>query len=112
MSTLIKIVIYATDRGKHPFIEWQEDLDTRTRAVVISRLARVRGGNMGDCKRIKDGGGIWELRIDYGPGYRIYFGKEKTTVIVLLVGGDKKGQSRDIAKAKRYWFVYKESQDE
>lgn len=112
MSTLIKIIIYTTNQNKQPFIEWQEDLDTKTKAIALSRLARVRGGNLGNCKRIKDGGGIWEFRIDYGAGYRIYFGREKTTVVVLLIGGDKKSQSRDIAKAKRYWLIYKESQDE
>ncbi len=112
MNTLIKIIIYSTHQGKQPFIAWQEELDTKTKAVVLARLARVRGGNTGDCKRIKNGEGIWELRIDYGPGYRIYFGKEKAIVIVLLVGGAKKSQSRDIAKAKQYWLIYKESQNE
>ena len=112
MSTIIKIIIYTISSGKQPFIEWQKELDTKTKAIILSRLARIRGGNLGDCKHIKGGGGIWELRIDYGPAYRIYFGKKVTTIIVLLIGGDKRSQSRDITKAKRYWLTYKESSNE
>lgn len=66
-------------------------------------------GNFGDAKMIKGGEGIWELRIDYGPGYRVYFGKQGATIVILLTGGDKKSQNRDIAKAKRYWLDYKDS---
>jgi putative addiction module killer protein len=69
-------------------------------------------GNFGDCKLIKGGEGVSELRIDYGPGYRIYFGKDKATIVALLIGGNKGSQTRDIAKAKRYWLDYKESLDE
>ncbi len=65
-------------------------------------------GNFGDAKRIKGGEGVLELRISYGPGYRIYFGKDGSTVVVLLIGGDKGSQNRDIAKAKRYWLDYKD----
>lgn len=104
----IKISIFATSAGKKPFLEWQEKLDTNVRAVIKTRLDRVSLGNLGDSKIIKNGVGIWELRINYGPGYRIYFGKEGSHIIILLIGGDKKGQIRDIAKAKKYWGEYKE----
>jgi putative addiction module killer protein len=57
---------------------------------------------------IKGGEGVWELRIDYGPGYRIYFGKKGTTIVILLTGRDKKSQDRDIAKAKKYWLDCKD----
>ena len=97
----ITIIIYETDTGKQPFVEWQEKLGIKTESVVLTRLARVRCGNFGDCKQIKSGNGVYELVIDYGPGYRIYYGKKGTTIVVLLVGGDKGSQTRDIAKAKR-----------
>jgi putative addiction module killer protein len=112
MSTIIKVIIYTANNGKQPFIEWQQELDAKAKVVILSRLARIRGGNLGDCKQIKGGEGIWEFRIDYGSGYRIYFGKKGTTIIVLLTGGDKGSQNRDIAKAKRYWLAYKESINE
>lgn len=112
MSSMIQIIFYTTSTGKKPFIEWQDELDVKAKSVVITRLARVRLGNFGDCKQIKEGDGVWELRIDCGPGYRIYFGKRGTTIVVLLIGGDKGSQSRDIAKAKRYWLEYKRSEHE
>lgn len=74
----------------------------------MNRLDRIRIGNFGDAKKIQGGSGIWELRIDHGPGYRIYFGKKGTMIIVLLIGGSKKSQTRDIVKAKQYWLEYRE----
>ncbi len=105
---LIKIVIYATETGKEPFSKWEGELDKKMRAIIINRLNRIRLGNFGDTKRIQGGNGIWELRVDHGPGYRIYFGKEGTTIVILLTGGSKKSQIRNIAKAKQYWREYKE----
>ena len=105
--SLIKTIIYQTSTGKEPFTEWLVGLDKTTRAVVITRLKRVNLGNFGDCKLLQKASGVWELRIDYGSGYRIYFGKQGTTIIVLLVGGDKGSQERDIAKAQQYWLDYK-----
>lgn len=107
--SLIKISIYSTSTGKEPFSKWEDGLDKMMQAIVKNRLDRIRLGNFGDAKMIKDGGGIWELRIDIGPGYRIYFGKKGTTIVILLNGGDKKSQERDIEKAKRYWLDYKDS---
>ncbi len=104
----MKIVIYATDTGKEPFSDWENGLDKKIRAIVIKRLDRIKLGNFGDAKRIQSGNGIWELRIDHGPGYRIYFGKDETTIVILLTGGNKKSQTRDITKAKQYWLEYKE----
>jgi putative addiction module killer protein len=106
---LIKIIIYATATGKEPFSDWQDELDKKMRAIVRNRLDRIVLGNFGDAKMIKGGGGIWELRIDHGPGYRIYFGKQGSTVVILLTGGDKKSQNRNITKAKQYWLRSKES---
>lgn len=106
--SLIKIIIYSTSTAKEPYSEWEKKLDKITQAIVKNRLDRIRFGNFGDAKSIKGSGGIWELRIDYGPGYRIYFGTQKTTIVVLLTGGNKKSQNRDITKAKQYWLEYKE----
>lgn len=105
---LIKIIIYATSTGKEPYSTWEDKLDTKAKAVVKNRLDRMRLGIFGDAKTISGGAGIFEIRIDYGPGYRLYFGKNGTTIVILLTGGDKGSQSRDIAKAKQYWRDYKD----
>jgi putative addiction module killer protein len=105
----IKIVIYATHTGKEPFSNWENQLDKPIRAMIMRRLDRIKLGNFGDIKQIRNGNGIWELRIDCGPGYRIYLGRDGMKIIVLLAGGSKKTQTRDIAKAKQYWAEYKDS---
>ena len=106
--SIIKIGIYTAKNGIEPFSVWLNKLDLKTRAIIRTRLNRIQLGNFGDIKRIKNGEGILELRINYGSGYRIYFGRKGYTIIVLLVGGDKQSQNRDIAKAKRYWLDYKD----
>lgn len=100
---LIRIIIYSTTAGREPYSIWEDALDNKAKAVVKNRLDRVRLNNFGDAKMIKGSRGIWEFRIDYGPGYRIYFGKKGTSLVMLLTGGDKKSQRRDITKAKQYW---------
>jgi putative addiction module killer protein len=105
---LIKIVIYSTKTGKVPYSEWEDGLDKKTNAIVKNRLDRIRLGNFGKVKTIKGSKDIWEIVLDIGPGYRIYYGKKGTTVILLLVDGEKKSQERDIEKAKRYWLDGKE----
>jgi putative addiction module killer protein len=107
--SLIKTIIYKTSTGKEPFIQWLLDLDAATRSIILTRLKRVSLGNFGDCKLLKQTFGVWELRIDYESGYRIYFGKQDNAIIVLLIGGDKGSQKRDITKAQRYWLDYKVS---
>ncbi|NVO00231.1 MAG: type II toxin-antitoxin system RelE/ParE family toxin [Geobacteraceae bacterium] len=93
-----EIDYYKTENGAAPFKEWLEALrDVNGRAKVRVRLDRARLGNLGDHKQLDDG--VWELRIDYGPGYRLYFAKEGARLILLLVGGDKGSQKRDIAQA-------------
>lgn len=104
----VKIINYVTSTGKEPFTEWLRGLDKVARSVIRMRLVCVRVGNFGDCKPIKGASGIWELRIVYGPGYRVYFGKAGSELVVLLLGGDKGSQNRDIAKAEKYWFLCKE----
>ena len=75
--------------------------------VVERRIARLKLGNFGDVKPI--GEGLSELRIDYGPGYRVYFGRQNREIILLLCGSDKNGQDRAIAKAKELWQEFKET---
>ncbi len=96
---------YLTSDGKNAFRDWLHALrDVRARARVRVRLNRVRLGNFGDATAV--GSGISELRIPYGPGYRVYFARTGTTVVLLLCGGDKTSQKRDIATAKEYWLDY------
>ncbi|MBM4142514.1 MAG: type II toxin-antitoxin system RelE/ParE family toxin [Lentisphaerae bacterium] len=96
---------YVTSDGKNPFRNWLHALrDVGARAKVRVRLNRVRLGNFGDAKAV--GSGISELRIPYGPGYRVYFARTGNTVVLLLCGGDKSSQKRDIATAKQYWLDY------
>lgn len=103
----MQISIFKAKNGKSPFIEWLEDLDKFTQSIIFTRLDRVIEGNFGDCKQIKNGQGVWELRISYGSGYRVYYGKKGDAIVVLLIGGDKKSQTRDIEKAKNYWLEVK-----
>ena len=96
---------YVTPDGKNPFREWLHGLrDVNARAKIRVRLNRVRLGNFGDVKPV--GGGVSELRIPYGPGYRVYLGRAGSTVVLLLCGGDKSTQKRDIITAKDYWLDY------
>ncbi len=100
----VKIVFYKTSTGKEPFSEWLYEQDVKIRVIVRTRLSRVSLGNWGDCKPIKNAHGICELRINFGAGYRVYFGRKGLSVIVLLLGGDKGSQRSDIVKAKKYWL--------
>jgi putative addiction module killer protein len=92
---------YRTKEGKEPFTHWLESLkDTIARAQVTNRLNRIVHGNYGDCEFVGDG--VYELRIHYGPGYRIYFTEQEKTFLLLLIAGNKKTQDKDIKKAKKY----------
>lgn len=96
---------YKSAAGGEPFTEWLSDLpDRQARARILARLERLEAGNFGDAKFLRDG--VSELRIDWGPGYRVYYGREGRTVIVLLCGGDKRKQDADIRKAVELWQEY------
>jgi putative addiction module killer protein len=97
---------YVTEDGNCPFREWIERLDTSAKARIQARVFRFKLGNLGDHKLL--GPGVYEARFDFGPGYRLYFGIEGKKVILLLIGGDKKSQTKDIAKAKSFWIQWKE----
>ena len=98
---------YVTSDGSIPFDDGISSLRSlKTQAKVDARLQRVALGNLGNVRFV--GEGVYELKIDYGPGYRIYFGQVDTIVILLLCGGDKSSQNQDITIAKQYWEEYKE----
>ena len=105
MTDSIKIEIYETNKSVCPFLKWESKLDVKLRAQIRARLNRLRLGNIGDSKPVKKG--VKELRIHSGPGYRVYFGVSGKMVVLLLCGGDKGSQSRDIDKAVEYWEDYK-----
>lgn len=97
----VEVQVYQTADGKQPFMEWLRGLkDRQARAQVRVRLARLQVGNFGDCKAL--GGGLSELRITHGPGYRVYLTKRGASWVLLLCGGDKKTQAQDIERARRY----------
>jgi putative addiction module killer protein len=97
-----RIEIYVTSDGKIPFLEWLSSLkDIKGRAMIRVRIDRVSVGNFGDCRAI--GSGVYELRIDYGPGYRVYFGQTGSDIVLLLCAGDKTTQKADIKRALAYW---------
>ncbi len=106
-----KTVKFYRDRtGNVPFVEWLHDLkDIRIRHRVESRIGRVRLGNLGDWKAV--GGGVFELRLDFGTGYRIYIGMDGERVILILCAGDKSSQASDIMRARSYWKDYREHQN-
>lgn len=101
-----ELEIYQTKEGRLPFSEWIRALkDRAARARVRARLARLRLGNFGDTNSL--GGGLHELRIDHGPGYRVYFDRASDRLVLLLCGGTKRTQTRDIERARTYWRDYR-----
>ncbi|MDE0425767.1 type II toxin-antitoxin system RelE/ParE family toxin [Candidatus Poribacteria bacterium] len=104
-----KLQAYRTSKGREPFTEWLISIhDRNTRNRIERRLDRIRSGNFGDYRTV--GAGVFELRFSLGAGYRIYFGEVDDTIVLLLCGGDKSSQARDIERAKRCWLEYKEAQ--
>ena len=102
-----EVQIYRMLNGRRPFIEWLESIqDQRTRRRIRARLEQLKLGNFGDYRPVGDG--IFELRLNFGPGYRVYFGQINITIVLLLCGGDKSSQPQDIEHAKSYWLEYKE----
>jgi putative addiction module killer protein len=97
--------IFTTASGQRPFSLWLKSLDERVRAIVRNRLDRVALGNFGDTKPV--GEGVQELRILEGAGYRVYYGIDGREIVLLLCGGDKSSQQKDIRNAKKYWKDYK-----
>ena len=103
-----EIQAYRTQNGREPFTEWLRSLrDQRTRDRIRKRLERLGDGNFGDCCSVGDG--VFELRVHFGAGYRVYFSEMDRTIVLLLCGGDKSSQAEDIQRAKTYWLKHKEA---
>jgi putative addiction module killer protein len=103
---VVTIRHYVTPAGKDIFDQWLTKLDdARTQAKIAVRIDRLASGNFGDCKSLQQG--LHELRVDWGPGYRVYYAMIGTDCVLLLCGGDKRRQSSDIAQALRYLQDYK-----
>ncbi len=97
-----RVIAYVDKDGKEPFTEWIDSLrDTMGRKRILVRIGRLQHGNYGDCKSV--GEGVSELKMTFGPGYRVYIGEEGKNIVVLLCGGDKSTQEQDIETAKVYW---------
>jgi len=106
-----ELEVYESSAGERPFEEWLRCLkDLRAKAKIRVRLDRVRLGNLGKCGKVGDG--VHELKIHFGPGYRVYFGMAGKTCVLLLCGGSKKTQKIDILKAKEYFIDYKNREDD
>lgn len=111
---------YVIERYKHrdgniPFTQWMKNMKRRDPIVfmrILSRIDRAEGGNFGDYRYLRDG--VWEMKIDSGPGYRVYFAVEHRKILLLLIGGDKKSQNGDIRQAISFWVDHqsKEKKDE
>ncbi|MCL4558843.1 MAG: type II toxin-antitoxin system RelE/ParE family toxin [Deltaproteobacteria bacterium] len=101
-----EVLYYKKADDDVPFLKWLYSIeDKTTRAKMRIRLDRIAAGNLGNYRPVGDG--VNELKIDYGPGYRIYFAFDGQKIVVILCGGDKSSQGKDIKLAKEYWADYK-----
>ncbi len=108
-ATPKEIVIYRDERGNRPFSEWLDGLkDIKVRQRILARLRRLEQGNFGDCKPI--GEGLSELRLFFGAGYRVYFGENAGQIVIILCGGDKASQNKDIKIAKARWKEHRKNE--
>jgi len=107
---VIEVREYVDAKGRSPYRDWLVKLDAATIARVIAAVLRIECGNFSAAKAI--GAGVSELRLDFGPGYRVYFGKDGERLVILLAGGTKKRQQADIEAAKALWTAYKRRKKE
>ncbi len=99
---------YKTPTGKEPAKEWLSSVkDTLTQAILYKRIRQAGLGQFGKTRNVGDG--VWELKIDYGPGYRVYYGIHGDELILILMAGSKRTQTTDIKKARTYWTEWKET---
>jgi putative addiction module killer protein len=101
-----EIRYYVAEDGSQPFADWFADVEPVARAKVARAIARMEQGNLSNAKSV--GEGVLETRLDFGPGYRVYFGRDGDVLVILLTGGTKKRQQRDIENAHAYWQDYKD----
>jgi len=102
---VFELVNYKTLEGREPFQRWFGDLDVHAAAKVTTALKRIAAGSFSDVKPV--GSGVLERRIDWGPGYRVYFGRHGSRLVILLAGGTKQRQQQDIAVARARWADFK-----
>jgi putative addiction module killer protein len=105
-----EIRYYVAANGQQLFAKWFAEVESVARAKITRAIVRLEQGNFSNVKSV--GEGVFEYRIDFGPGYRVYFGQDGQTLVILLTGGTKKRQQRDIAEAHAYWQDYKQSKRE
>lgn len=110
--TAYRIEHYLTaDEQKDPYIEWLRHLrDQQAKVAIIRRVARLEHGNFGDHKFCRDG--VWELRVDLGPGYRVYYAQAGRRLVLLLCGGGKHIQDADVGRAVAYWQDWQQRGDD
>lgn len=106
---MFELLRYQGRDGREPLTEWMRHLrDRQAYAHVLARLDRLENGNFGQCRPLRSG--VWELKVDHGPGYRVYYGQVGKTVLLLLCGGDKRTQQADIERAVEYWKDFRSRQ--
>lgn len=103
---IYKVLVFHEGSGKSPYLDWLSALDLKTQERILNRVTRLEKGQFGDCKTIDKN--LYELRFFFGPGYRIYFGVQHSKLVLLLTGGDKSSQNKDILKAKQFWKTFQE----
>jgi putative addiction module killer protein len=104
---MLEVRYYLDSNGRSPFAAWFANLDVIARAKVTVAITRIEQGNLSRVKSL--GGGVLEYKIDFGPGYRVYFGRDGDVLVILLTGGTKKRQQSDIKAATAYWQDYKQT---
>lgn len=102
---MIRVQEYLDGEGRSPYAKWFNKLNARAAAKVVTALVRMEQGNLANVKGV--GAGVSEYRLDFGPGYRLYFGRDGGRLIILLGGGSKKRQGKDIETARNLWREYK-----
>ncbi len=102
---MVEVRYYSDGQGRRPFKDWLSELDKTASSRIDEAIEGIMGGNFSNVKGL--GGGLLEYRLHFGPGYRIYFGRDGQALVVLLAGGIKAGQQRDIKKARAMWQDYK-----
>ncbi len=106
------VIFYKDEKGKVPVSDWLYSIkDMKFRRRILRRLRHLEQGHYGDCKSIIGHKGLYELRFNFGPGFRLYFAEKESTLVIVLVGGDKKTQKKDISRALEYWNDYQENNE-
>ncbi|MDB6139302.1 MAG: addiction module killer protein [Verrucomicrobiaceae bacterium] len=101
-----EVLVFRNRSDESPYLDWLDSLDWKIQERILARVARMKQGQFGDCKSIARH--LYELRLFFGPGYRVYFGEHRGKAVLILAGGDKATQRRDIKNAKENWKIYLE----